>query len=289
MIPPIAAEPIAYLGSFPITNALVNAWIAVVFFVVACWFLKRRITAGLPGKFQNFAEAVVEFFLGYVDQVTHDRARSKRFLPLVGSFFIFILFSNWLGQLPGTGSITVTALVHGSIEKVPLLRPAASDLNLTLAMALLSVIVSHLLGIITIGFFKHWNRFFAVGNIINGFKKGGINIMVGLIEAMVGLIEFSAEIAKVLSLSLRLFGNIFAGEVLITVLYSLVAFILPLPFMGLELIVGVVQAMVFAMLSLVYLTILTEKPHGSEAEHKQDEIGEAHGTGHLHDRHPSLA
>jgi F-type H+-transporting ATPase subunit a len=289
MIPPIAAEPIAYLGSFPITNALVNAWIAVVFFIVACWFLKRRITSGVPGKFQNFAEAVIEFFLGYIDQVTHDRARSKRFLPLVGSFFVFILFSNWLAQLPGTGSITVTALVHGSVEAVPLLRPAASDLNLTLAMALLAVIVSHLLGIIAIGFFKHWNRFFAVGNIINGFKKGGINILVGFIEAMVGLIEFSAEIAKVLSLSLRLFGNIFAGEVLITVLYSLVAFIMPLPFMGLEIIVGVVQAMVFSMLSLVYLTILTEAPHGNEAEHKQDELGEAHGTGHLHDRKPSAA
>ena len=273
MIPPIAAEPIAYLGSFPITNALVNAWIAVAFFVIVCYLVKRRLTSGVPGKLQNFAEAVVEFCLGYVDQVTHDRARSKRFLPLVGSFFLFILFSNWLGQLPGTGSITVTALVKGSVEAVPLLRPAASDLNLTLAMALLAVITSHVLGIISIGFFKHWNRFFALGNVVKGFQKGGINIVVGFIEVAVGLIEFSAEIAKVLSLSLRLFGNIFAGEVLITVLYSLLAFIMPLPFIGLELIVGVVQAMVFSMLSLVYLTILTDQPHGAEAGH-----GEKHAA-----------
>lgn len=271
-IPPIAAEPIAHLGGLPITNALVNAWIAVAFFVIVCWFLKRRITAGAPGKFQNFVEAVVEFFLGYIDQVTHDRARSKRFLPLVGSFFVFILFSNWLGQLPGTGSITVTGLIHGEVEAIPLLRPAASDLNLTLAMALLAVITSHFLGIVAIGFFAHWNRFIALGTVVKGLKKGGINAVVGLIEGVVGLIEFAAEIAKVLSLSLRLFGNIFAGEVLITVLYSLLSVGLPLPFMGLEIIVGVVQAMVFSMLALVYLTILTDKPHGSEEGHEKKEL-----------------
>ena len=289
-IPPIAAEEVFHLGSLPVTNALVNGWIAVVFFVVVGFLLKRSFVAdGTPGKLQNFMEALLEFMLSYVDQVTHDREKSKRFLPIVGSLFLFIMFSNLLGQLPGTGSLTVTALHHGEVEAIPLLRPAGSDLNLTLAMALLTVVASHIFGIITVGFFAHWNRFIAVGNIVKGFKKGGVNILVGLIEAMVGLIEFSAEIAKVLSLSLRLFGNIFAGEVLMTVLYSLISVGVPLPFMGLELIVAVIQAMVFSMLALVYLTILTDAPHGDETAHHEDELGEAHGEGHAHDPQPQHA
>src|SRR5262249_9767307 len=156
------------------------------------------------------------------------------------------------------GSIWRGVMLEGRVEKVPIFRPANSDLNLTLAMALLSVVASHVFGILAVGFFTHWNRFIALGTLIKSFKKGGVNIMVGLIEVMVGVIEFFAEIAKVVSLSLRLFGNVFAGEVLITVLYSLVAWFVPLPFTALELIVGIVQATVFAMLSLVYLTILTD-------------------------------
>lgn len=282
-IPPIAAEPIFHIGSFPVTNSLINAWIAVALFVVVGFLVKRSIGGDRPSKLQNVAEAILEFILGYLDQVTHDRARSKKFLPLVGSLFLFILVSNWMAQIPGVGSIWRTIDLHGHIENAPIFRPAAADLNLTLAMALLTVVTSHVFGIITIGFFAHWNKFIALGTLVKSFKKGGINIFVGLIELMVGVIEFSAEVAKVLSLSLRLFGNIFAGEVLITVLYGLMAYFMPLPFMALELIVGLVQATVFSMLALVYLTILTEKPHGHEEEHGEDELGEAHGTGHLHD------
>ncbi len=297
-IPPIAAEPIFHIGSFPVTNSLITAWVAVALFVVVGFLVKRSIKHvpseaeggdHRPSKLQNFFEAVVEFMLGYVDQVTHDRARSRKFLPIVGSLFLFILVCNWMAQIPGVGSIWRTIELHGHIENAPVFRPAAADLNLTLAMALLTVVASHVFGIITIGFFAHWNKFIALGTLVKSFKKGGINIFVGFIELMVGVIEFSAEIAKVLSLSLRLFGNIFAGEVLITVLYGLVAYFMPLPFMALELIVGLVQATVFAMLALVYLTILTEQPHGHEEEHKQDELGEAHGTGHLHDPKPAQA
>ncbi len=288
-IPPIAAEPIFHLGSLPVTNALITAWIAVVLFVAFAWTVKRNLSAGAPGKFQTAVEALIEFMLSYVDQVTHDREKSKRFLPLAGTLFLFILVCNWMGSIPGVGSIWRAVSIDGRVEQVPVFRPANSDLNLTLAMALLTVVASHLVGMITIGFFAHWNKFVAIGTILKSFKKGGINIMVGLVEAMVGVIEFFAEIAKVVSLSLRLFGNIFAGEVLITVMYSLVAFIVPLPFTALELIVGVVQATVFAMLALVYLTILSEKPHGHEEEHHEDEIGEAHGEGHLHDPRPAEA
>ena len=272
-VPPIAAEPIFHVGSFPITNSLITAWLAVAVFCVVAFLVRRKLTAGTPGRFQSAVEGLVEFLLGYVDQVTNDRAKSKKFLPLVGTLFLFILVCNWMGALPGVGSFTRVIDLHGHIEAAPIFRPANADLNLTLAMAALTIITSHFVGMITIGFFAHWNKFIALGTIVKGFKKGGINIMVGLVEAVVGVIELVAEVAKVVSLSLRLFGNIFAGEVLITVMFSLVAYVVPLPFTFLELIVGMVQATVFSMLALVYLTILSDKPHGDhEEEHAHENV-----------------
>lgn len=271
-IPPIAAEPIFHLGSFPITNSLINAWLAVAVFVLVAFLIRRKLTQGTPGRFQSAVEGLVEFMMGYVDQVTNDRAKSRKFLPLVGTLFLFILVCNWMGVLPGVGSFWRTIELHGHVENAPIFRPANADLNLTLAMAALTIITTHLVGMITIGFFAHWNRFLAIGTIIKGFRKGGINIMVGIVEAVVGVIELISEVAKVVSLSLRLFGNIFAGEVLITVMFSLVAYVVPLPFTFLELIVGAVQATVFAMLALVYLTILSDKPHGDHEEEHQKEV-----------------
>ena len=259
---PVAAEALMHIGPIPITNAYVNSTIMTVAFVVFAFILNRRLNRK-PGKLQNAFEAVIEFLFGYFDQVTGSRERSKRFLPIVGTMFLFILCSNWFGLLPGTGSIGIN---RGG-EFIPILRSAGSDLNLTLAMALISVIGSHLIGMISLGFFVHWNKFIQLGSLWKAVKTlNPMKILVGLIEFAVGFIELFSEAAKVVSLSLRLFGNIFAGEVLMTVISSLVSFVVPLPFMFLELIVGVVQATVFAMLTLVYLTIMTTKPHGEGHE-----------------------
>lgn len=284
----IAAEPIAQVGNLPITNSMINAWIAVLLFGSLGWYFRKVYKAtGTPGRFQIAIESAVEFILGYMDQVTNDREKSRKFLPLVGSLFLFILVANWMGIFPGVGTVGIWQVHHGETVLVPLFRPANGDLNMTLAMALLSVVASHVVGIVAVGFFAHWNRFIAFGTVVKGFRKGGVNILVGLVEAVVGVIEFVGEIAKVVSLSLRLFGNIFAGEVLITVMYSLVAYLIPLPFMGLELIVGVIQATVFAMLTLVYLTILSEKPHGDEEDHGHEhELGED-ASGELHQAEPA--
>lgn len=191
--------------------------------------------------------------------MTGDRKKTIRFLPIVGTIFFFILLSNWLGLLPGTGSITVG---HNM-----LLRPANTDLNLTVVMALVSVIASHVFAFLSIGVFTHLGKFVQIGNIVSSFKKGPMAIFQALIEFAVGLLEIVSEAAKVLSLSLRLFGNIFAGEVLISVMSALVAALVPAPFMLLELLVGLIQAAVFAMLTLVYLTVAGQEPHGSEAGH----------------------
>lgn len=267
MIPPAAAEAIFHIGTFPVTNALINGWIAVVFFVIVASFVSER-KALVPKGIQNIAEAIVEFMLGEIQKVTGDGVRARKFLPIVGTIFLFILFSNYLGLLPGTGSIGVWEMHEGSLELIPLLRPAASDLNLTLAIALFAVFASHVYGIFALGPVNHFSKFVNVRGIFRSLRHGPVAIVVALIEFGVGLLEIVSEIAKVLSLSLRLFGNIFAGEVLITVILGLFAYFLPIPFIFLEVLVGAIQATVFAMLTLAYLTVATEA-HG-EGDHETE-------------------
>ncbi|HTL39480.1 MAG TPA: F0F1 ATP synthase subunit A [Methylomirabilota bacterium] len=267
-IPPLVAEPIFHIANFPVTNAYINSCMAVLFFFIMGLILKNR-TALVPKGIQNAAEGALEFLLKYIDQVTHDRRRSLQFLPIVGGIFLFILFSNYLGLLPGTGSIGRNLLVEGHVELVPFLRSANSDLNLTVAMAVFAVFFSHILGVVTIGFFKYTNKFIKLGDLYKSFSRGPIAIMTAAIEFGVGLLEIVSEVAKLVSLSFRLFGNIFAGEVLLTIMASLFAYFVPLPFMFLELIVGLIQAVVFSMLTLVYLTMATapivEHAHESTA------------------------
>jgi F-type H+-transporting ATPase subunit a len=254
-IPTLAPEVVFQIGKLPVTNTMINVWLAMAIFLVVGIFIKKQISLR-PGKLQNFFEYILEMLMGYFDQVTGDRKKTLRFMPIVGTVFFFILLSNWLGLLPGTGSIR--------IGEAMLLRPANTDLNLTVVMALFSVLASHLYGFITVGIFTHLNKFIQIGTFIKSFKKGPIGIFTGFVELGVGLIEIISELAKVLSLSLRLFGNIFAGEVLISVIGGLASFLIPTPFMLLELLVGLIQASVFTMLTLVYLTVLTAEAH---AEH----------------------
>lgn len=252
---------------------MINGWVAlVVFVVIGC--IVRFSTREQPGRLQHALELALEGILSFFDRVTGDRAKSRKFLPIAGTFFFFILFSNWFGLLPGTGSIGRFELVHGEVELVPILRPANSDLNLTLAMALISVIGSHLMGIVSLGFFTHANKYIQLGGMWKALRTlNPVKILTACVEFIVGLIEIFSEVAKVASLSLRLFGNIFAGEVLMTVISSLIAFFVPLPFMGMELLVGVVQAAVFSMLTVVYLTLATSAPHGA---HDEDHGGSEH-------------
>ncbi|OIO19571.1 MAG: ATP synthase F0 subunit A [Candidatus Magasanikbacteria bacterium CG_4_10_14_0_8_um_filter_32_14] len=258
-IPTLAPETIFHIGNLAVTNTVINVWIAIIIFLILGISIKRSVKLK-PGKLQNACEFFLELILGYFDQVTGDHKKTIRFLPIVGAIFFFILLSNWLGLLPGTGSI--------HIGENMLLRPANTDLNLTLVMALISVIGSHLYAFATIGIFTHLGKFVQIKNVFKSFKKGPMAVLTAIIEFGVGLLEIISEIAKVISLSLRLFGNIFAGEVLISVISALVVAIVPAPFMLLELLVGVIQAAVFSMLTLVYLTVATSVPHGEEESHQ---------------------
>ncbi|MDO8626379.1 MAG: FoF1 ATP synthase subunit a [Candidatus Magasanikbacteria bacterium] len=254
-IPPLAAETLFHVGPVAVSNTMINTWLALVGFLILGYFISKK-AALRPGRLQNWCEYFLEILLGYFDQVTQSRQTTLKFLPIVGSVFFFILFSNWLGLIPGTGSLTW--------QGEPILRPANTDLNLTVAMALVAVVSSHVFGFLSVGIFTHLNKFVQIGSVIKSLKKGPVAVLTALVEFAVGLLEIVSELAKVLSLSLRLFGNIFAGEVLMMVMLSLVSVLVPTPFMLLELLVGIIQASVFAMLTIVYMTIASSEPHGAE-------------------------
>jgi F-type H+-transporting ATPase subunit a len=244
----LAAERIFTVFGIPITNTLLMSWIAMAVLILISVFSNRELRL-IPKGLQNFLESIIELILDFITQITGDRKQAEKFLPLIATIFIFVLLSNWLGLVPGVGTVGFFEAVHaeeGGRLLVPFFRSTNSDLNMTLALAIISVIATQIFGIITIGFFKHFSRYIS-------FKNPGLTFA--------GILEGIAEAVKILSFSFRLFGNIFAGEVLLVVTAFLVPFIAPLPFMFLELFVGFIQALIFAMLTLVFLQIATSEAH----------------------------
>jgi F-type H+-transporting ATPase subunit a len=233
----LKAEDLFSIGGFHMTNGLFLAFLATILLIVFSLVFKNKIKL-IPGKVQTVVEVIIEMFLGLMESVLGSREKAEKYLPLIATIFIFILTSNWLGLLPGVGSFV---LKHGE-EGIPLLRAPAADLNFTLALAVLAVIVTNVFGIIILGLFTHIKKFFNFSSPINFF---------------VGMLEFISEMARVISFSFRLFGNIFAGEVLLTVMFFLLPYIVPIPFLTMELFVGAIQAFIFAMLTLVFLAAHT--------------------------------
>ncbi|MBA3047532.1 F0F1 ATP synthase subunit A [Patescibacteria group bacterium] len=253
------AEPIFGIGNFQITNSLLNSWLVVLIVLIISLSLKSRIKA-IPRGIQNVFEMIVEKFLEIFDSITGARQKSLKFFPLVFSFFIFILLSNWMGLLPGVGSVGQVISEHGNKVFVPYFRGGTADLNTTLALAIIGVVASHIFGVVAIGLWNYFNKFINIKaflEIPKKIRKDPSVLIVNPIKAFVGLIEIIGEAAKVASLSFRLFGNIFAGEVLLASMSAILAFGLPIPFMFLEIIVGLIQALIFAMLILAYLTMNT--------------------------------
>jgi F-type H+-transporting ATPase subunit a len=257
--PTLFAEPVFNFGQFTVTNSLLNSWLVVLIIVVFSLVLRTKLKK-IPQGLQNVFEMIVERALDLADSVTGDRQKTENFFPIVFSLFVFILLNNWLGLLPGIGSIGYYALEEGHKVFVPFFRGGTADLNTTLALALFSVIGSNIIGMIMVGAWTYLNKFINIKAFLEIPKKiikEPTVILVNPIKAFVGLVEIIGEIAKVASLSFRLFGNIFAGEVLLASMAALFAFLVPIPFMFLELIVGIIQALIFAVLTLVYMTIAT--------------------------------
>ncbi len=251
------AEPIFQVGSFTVTNSLLTSWSVVIILVIIAVVLGKSIKK-IPQGIQNIFEIIVEKTIEMMDSVTHDSNKSKKIFPFVFTIFIFILLNNWLGLIPGVGSIGFIETSHGHSVFVPWFRGATADLNTTLALAIFSVIAANFFGILTVGGWNFLNKFInikALLEIPGRIIKDPAIAIVNPIKFFVGLVEIIGEVAKVASLSFRLFGNVFAGEVLLASMAAIFAFAVPIPFIFLEIVVGIIQALIFAMLTLVYFTI----------------------------------
>lgn len=237
-----APEPIFKIGSFPLTNTLLDTFIIDGVIIVGLILLNKNLSV-IPTGFQNAFEYVTEGFYDLIESISPKHA--ARIFPYVVTFFLFILLTDWSGLIPGFGTI---GFKRGG-EFIPLLRAATSDINMTLGLALVSAVATHAMSINVLGIKEYLSRYFSLNPIY----------------LFVGLLELVGEVTKVVSLSFRLFGNIFAGEVVLTTISGLFAFIAPLPFMALEIIVGLVQALVFSMLTMSFMAILTTS-HNADHE-----------------------
>ncbi len=273
------AEPIAHIGNFQITNALFTSWIVVVLIIIIACIIKFKIKM-IPKKFQSFFEFMLEGAMDLADQVTGDKKITAKVFPLAFSIFIFVLINNWIGLLPLGGFGIIEVGEHGKAF-IPFIRSGTADINTTLALGLMSVFASNIFGIVSIGAWKMFNKYVnvkAFGDMIKKVRKEPTILISTPIMFFVGILELIGEFAKIASLSFRLFGNVFAGEVLLMSMSAIVAYILPLPFMALEIFVGVIQAFIFALLTLVYFTIAAQDhdEHEEHEEHSTEKLAEAH-------------
>jgi F-type H+-transporting ATPase subunit a len=250
--PPLASETIGHIGSFEIRNTLLMSWLAMLVILIIA--LRTRFTGyrEVPGRFQALMETIVEGLYDFFDSIVQDRNQTKKFFPLVATILLFLVTANWMGILPGVGSITIEGVHEGHVMALPLFRSMNADVNMTLAVAIISVISTQLFGVVTLGVLPYAGKFF-----VAPWKDP--------IGSFVGILELVAECAKIISFTFRLFGNIFAGEVLLVVISFLLPYMAPIPFLGLEIFVGFIQALVFAMLTLVFLKMaVTAHGHGPE-------------------------
>jgi F-type H+-transporting ATPase subunit a len=305
----IPAEHVFDLFGFPITNTLLASWVTMIVLILGSWLITRKMRknpeeARVPGRWQGALEMVIEGFYGLVENAAGPKW-ARRFFPVVMTIFLFVIVSNWLGITPLYGgwgvlhpsdhgqavewlneSQTVGIWVkaedghdegvhdsHAGEEQryalAPLLRAASTDMNFTLALAIVSVVLTQYFGFRSLGV-GYFGKFIAVGGVVKAFTKPGLGcggrlgaFFMGGIDMFIGVVESISEIGKVISFSFRLFGNIFAGEVLLGVMGFLIPYIVSLPFFGLEIFVGFVQAMVFMMLTVAFFVVAITG-HGEE-------------------------
>jgi F-type H+-transporting ATPase subunit a len=242
-MPSLQAETIfAFLGA-RVTNTFFATLLVDCVILLLIW-TARRGRAESPGPFQGAVEVFVEYVMNATEQIAGPRARM--IFPWAAVFFIYIAVSNLTGLLPGFGTV---GFFRGG-RLVPILQSNTSDLNTTLALAVASVIATHVLAIRSTGILEYLKRFFTLNPLF----------------LVVGVLEIVQELTKFISFSFRLFGNISAGEMVLGTMASVAAFIVPVPFLALEILVGLVQAMIFALLTMTFMAILceprTEPRHG---------------------------
>ncbi|MCB0116320.1 MAG: F0F1 ATP synthase subunit A [Caldilineaceae bacterium] len=283
----IAAEPIFEKGLPWFTNAVFATIVIDILLIVLALYVRSNIKE-IPSGFMNFIEFVIESLYNLTESVAGKNAR--KFFPWVATIFIMVIISNYSGLVPGVGSIGIFHEYHGgeaehsllfnssiaaadeslAVEAlnvaqaaeeggkkfIPIYRPPSADLNFTFALALITMFMVQFWGVRALGG-NYFTKFFNF-NTGKGFMRG--------IFAFSGILELFSEFAKIISFAFRLFGNIFAGEVLLGVMTFLVAFLVPVAFYGLELFVGFIQALVFMMLAVVFFSTAVIS-HGDHGDH----------------------
>lgn len=290
----VKPEVMFIVGGFEITNTLLMTW-AAMFILILLSFLATRNMKLVPSGVQNFMEFAIESIAGLCESVAGSE-RAKKFFPIVATIFLFVTVSNLLGLIPGFGPIGTMTLEHDAPPPksiallgdaslfaaaheeegatpvlAPFFRSPSTDINTTLAIALIAMLLVQFFGIQALGFLGYFGKFFnfkRLGKFFTGLFKGkfsGADLGFGFLDTFIGLIEFISEIAKIFAFTFRLFGNIFAGEVVLLIM-SFLFLALPLVFYGFEVFVGFIQGFVFAVLTLAFMTIATTG-HGAE-EHQ---------------------
>lgn len=248
----LSPEILFYLGSWPISNTFFWFLAVVLFLSVGAVFFGRQVKMR-PGKFQSLVEMLVDGAFSFMVSIVGSEKKAKKAFPLIFTMFFFVFFCNLLTFIPGQAAVTLRT----SEGVVPLFRAIIADYGLVFLMTIIGVIIMQIVAVAAVGPLGYIKKFINFSNPLNFF---------------LGIMDLIGEIAKVISLSFRLFGNIFAGEVLGAVMLFLAPFIMPLPFSFLGLLTAVVQPFVFSVLTLVFISMASES--GEEAEKEGSEMDE---------------
>lgn len=240
----IKAEPVFHIFNIAVTNSYLSSLIVIAITFLIALYYRKQITASKKSGFFYTIHFMLNTIYSMFSSVVGENITV--FFPLLIAFFLYILFQNWFGLMPGVGSI-LTKVREGHEEVfVPLLRGNTADLNTTLALSITSITLIQVYGIRLLGFKSYLSKFINLANPIAFF---------------IGILEILSEVSKVFSFSFRLFGNIFAGEVLLTIIAFLLPVLASFPFLILELFIGFIQALVFTMLTAVFLNSAVQKQH----------------------------
>ncbi|MBI4187390.1 MAG: F0F1 ATP synthase subunit A [Chloroflexi bacterium] len=256
--PKLPPEAVFHLLGFPVTNSIISAWLTIAVLVGVSYVVTRRLKL-VPNRLQALLESAIGWLYDLCREVAGEK-NGRRFFPVVATIFFFVLMNAWLSLLPIFGSINITT---AGGEHVHLFRGANTDINLPLALALVSFIFVEYHGIRLVGArhyiakFINAGRFFGgLGQLFRGSLRAGlVGVLTGGIDIFVGLLEALSEFIRIISFTFRLFGNMTAGEILLLLVTFLVPWLAVIPFYGLELLVGLVQALIFSGLTLVFATM----------------------------------
>ena len=268
----LPSEPIFHIGGFNITNTVIASWVTILVLFLLFFSATRKMKI-IPGRMQSFAEVVVEGIYNTIEGVAGEK-HVRTFFPLITTIFLYVVTNALLALIPLWGTWGPIAHSAEGTVIIPFLRAANTDINLTLSIAIISFCFIEYLGFSRIGPLKYLDSFFqfselgkAFGKLFKGDGKSFISgLAFGFINIYVGLLEILSHFIRIVSFTFRLFGNMTAGEILLGVMTFLVAFIAPVPFYGLETLVGFLQAMIFAGLTLVFGVMAVTSHHEEGAE-----------------------